>query len=147
MTHWAKEFFETYEKVPKFSFNFHAEISHDDFNLVQIMDDDLVEWLGKLEELNVFNTSIVIFMSDHGARFSKMRSTLQGKLEERLPFFSIMVPSWFEQRFPNAYAHLKINSQSRFMTPFDIHASLMSVLTHFNRGLDTEKQQKVHFHF
>jgi hypothetical protein len=143
MTDWAREFFETYERVPKYSFNFHAEVSHDDFNLVQIMDDDLVEWLDQLDQLNVFNSSLVIFMSDHGARFSSMRSTLQGKFEERLPFFSIMVPSWFAQRFPNAYHHLQTNAASRFMTPFDIYSTVMTVLTHFNRGQDTPKSLKV----
>lgn len=144
MMEWARELFETYERVPKYSFNFHAEISHDDFNLVQIMDDDLVAWLDQLDQLNVFNTSLVIFMSDHGARFSSIRSTLQGKFEERLPFFSIMVPSWFAARFPNAYHHLQTNAASRFMTPFDIYSTVMTVLTHFNRGQDTPKSTKVY---
>lgn len=80
MLNWTKEFFQTYNDVPKYSFNFYTEISHDDFNLVQIADEDIVDWFNSLDALNVFNNSIAILMSDHGARFSKMRATLQGKI-------------------------------------------------------------------
>lgn len=79
MLDWTREFFQTYKDVPKYSFNFYTEISHDDFNLVQIADQDIADFFSVLDENNVFNNTIAILMSDHGARFSTMRSTLQGK--------------------------------------------------------------------
>lgn len=139
MMNWTEEFFKTYHDVARYSFNFYTEISHDDFNLVQIADDDIVNWFTRLDRANVFNNSIAILMSDHGARFSSVRSTLQGKYEERLPFFSFILPKWFASRFPNAYAHLQENARSRLLTPFDIYSTVMTVLTHFNQGRDVEK--------
>lgn len=106
---------------------------------MQIADDDIVNWFGRLDQANVFNNSIAILMSDHGARFSSVRATLQGKYEERLPFFSFILPKWFAGRFPIAYQHLQENAQSRLLTPFDIYSTLMTVLTHFNLGKDTDR--------
>jgi len=139
MLDWTREFFKTYSDVPRYSFNFYTEISHDDFNLVQIADQDIVDFFSALDQSDVFNNTIGILMSDHGARFSTMRSTLQGKYEERLPFFSFILPKGFESRFPNAYHNLKENAQTRLLTPFDIYSTLMTVLTKFNKGKDTEK--------
>lgn len=139
MLDWTDEFFRTYHDVPKYSFNFYTEISHDDFNLVQIADDDIVNFFTLLDKENVFNNTIGILMSDHGARFSNMRATLQGKYEERLPFFAFILPKWFSARFPNAYKHLKENAKNRLLTPFDIYSTLMTILTHFNKGKDTDK--------
>jgi membrane-anchored protein YejM (alkaline phosphatase superfamily) len=78
MLNWTNEFYSTYKDVPKYTFNFYTEISHDDFNLVQIADDDIVNWFKILDKANVFNNTIGILMSDHGARFNAMRATLQG---------------------------------------------------------------------
>ena len=78
MMNWTSEFYSTYSDVPKYSFNFYTEISHDDFNLVQIADDDIANWFNQLDDANIFNNTIGILMSDHGARFNEMRSTLQG---------------------------------------------------------------------
>lgn len=165
MLNWTTEFFSTYKDVPKYSFNFYTEISHDDFNLVsiirleryfffqfikkiindlsvfkvQIADDDIVNWFNQLDKANTFDNTIAILMSDHGARFNEMRSTLQGKYEERLPFFSFILPKWFPDRFPNAYQHLKENAKTRLLTPFDIYSTLMTILTHFNKGKDVDK--------
>ncbi|VDO98919.1 unnamed protein product [Soboliphyme baturini] len=70
---------------------------------------------------------MLIFMSDHGHRFAELRATEQGKLEERLPFFSIYLPPWFGKRYPEAMRNLRLNAR-RLTTPFDIHETLTSVL-------------------
>ena len=40
-----------------------------------------------LKEGDYLRNILLILMSDHGARFSSLRSSLQGKQEERLPLF------------------------------------------------------------
>lgn len=60
-------------------------------------------------------------------RFSEVRSTLQGKQEERLPFFSFTFPESFKKRFPQEYKNFVQNSD-RLTTPFDIHATLKHIL-------------------
>ena len=63
----------------------------------------------------------------------------KGKYEERLPFFSFILPKWFADRFPNAFNHFKVNAKTRLLTPFDIYSTLMTILTHFNKGKDVDK--------
>lgn len=138
MMNYVSSLFDVYPKeVAKFAFGFSGELSHDDFNLVEAADQDLVDWLKGMKSKGHLDNTILVMMADHGHRFAKIRGTQQGKLEERLPFFSIVLPEWFEGRFPNAVANLKQNAENRLTTPFDIHATMATLLTHFNKGIDT----------
>lgn len=60
-------------------------------------------------------------------RFAEVRNTLQGKLEERLPFFSFIFPERFKQRHPQQYAKFRENI-GRLSTPFDVHQTLLDIL-------------------
>lgn len=64
--------------------------------------------------------------------FTEVRETPQGKYEERLPYFSIIVPKTFKAKFPKAWSNLQTNS-GRLTTPFDIHETISSLLN-FNGG-------------
>jgi len=60
-------------------------------------------------------------MSDHGSRLNKgIRSTKQGKLEDRLPMLYVAMPSWFKDEYPVAWANLNSNSE-RLVSAFDVH--------------------------
>ena len=65
-------------------------------------------------------------MSDHGPRFTSIRSTLQGKYEERLPYFGIRVPAWFKKKYPNKYENL-VNNSHKLTTPYDVHETLKDI--------------------
>ncbi|XP_072152981.1 uncharacterized protein [Bemisia tabaci] len=139
--------FQVYRDKPKFVFSFLGEISHDSYNLVQAIDDDFVDWLRWFEDGNYLNNTLLIVMSDHGPRFAETRNTQQGKLEERLPFFSFIFPPWFEKMYPEAIKNFRYNVHS-LTSPFDIHATLRDVL-HFsgdgpgnisNRGISLFKK-------
>merc|ERR1712080_69643 len=81
-----------------------------------------------MKKENLLDNTIFIFMADHGPRFSSaLRSTLQGKLEERMPMFSFLFPSWFAESYPEAYAAFQKN-KDRLVTPFDIYNTLMAIL-------------------
>jgi hypothetical protein len=60
-------------------------------------------------------------------RFASVRDTQQGKLEERMPFFSFTLPKWFDRKYPKMASNLN-NNINRLTTPFDIYSTLMSVL-------------------
>lgn len=62
------QFLESYPDAPKFAFAFHGELSHDDYNLIQAADDDLVDWLKWLKSSGILKNTIFILMSDHGHR-------------------------------------------------------------------------------
>ncbi|XP_049708022.2 uncharacterized protein LOC110373064 [Helicoverpa armigera] len=110
-----------------FGFIWEVTMSHDHLNYPMVMDDDYLDFFKKLKDTNYLDKTVLFLMSDHGIRWGSIRSTKQGRLEERLPFMFIMVPPSFREAFPKAYSNLKFNSR-RLTTPFDIHATLMDLV-------------------
>ncbi|KAI9580308.1 hypothetical protein GQX74_000301 [Glossina fuscipes] len=127
MMEYTKNFMVKYSDTPRFVFSFHGSLSHDSVNLIEAADDDIAAWLDKLKQKQLLENTILIFMSDHGNRFADVRNTVQGKQEERLPFFSFAFPDSFKKRFPREYANF-VNNSERLTTPFDIHATLTHIL-------------------
>ena len=125
---WLKDIFTTYPKQNKFIMSMLTELTHEDNNLAQTMDDDIKHTLQALNECGLLSNTLLILMADHGARYGGMRDTLQGKQEERRPFLGISLPNWVQQKYPNIVHHLKSNSK-RLTSPFDIHQTLMNILT------------------
>ena len=60
-------------------------------------------------------------------RFTKIRDSLQGKLEERLPFMSLLFPTSFKEKYPLQFAQLRANEE-RLTTPLDLHATLKDIV-------------------
>ncbi|GFT83877.1 uncharacterized protein NPIL_74251 [Nephila pilipes] len=127
MLDWLRQFYEVYSDVPKFAFGFHGELSHDDYNMVGYADSDLEKFLKGLHDDGILNNTLLIMLSDHGHRFSSIREMQQGKQEERLPFFAVVVPPWLEKVYPTHVKNLRIN-ENRLVTPFDIHSTLLTIL-------------------
>lgn len=113
---------------PQFVFSFHGELSHDSINLVGVADNDIKNWLQLLHSNGLLDYTILIIMSDHGNRFADVRKTLQGKQEERLPFFSYTFPKSFKEKYTNEYEQFKLNLD-KLTTPFDIHATFVDLLS------------------
>ncbi|XP_046142481.1 uncharacterized protein LOC114874273 [Osmia bicornis bicornis] len=127
MLNYIKEIFNVHKNQPKFMFGFHGELSHDSYNDIGVVDDDLHNWLKDLHEFGHLNNTVLILMSDHGHRFAEIRNTVQGKQEERLPFFSFVFPPWFKKVYPEAYANFLHNTHY-LTTPFDVHKTLETIL-------------------
>ncbi|XP_076435622.1 uncharacterized protein LOC143275425 [Babylonia areolata] len=137
---WFRDLFDMYRDVPKFFFGFHSEMSHDFNNKVQALDDDLVAFLKGLEEKGHLNSTLLILMADHGARYNYIRATAQGKLEERMPYFSFRFPPWFKKVHPEIVRNMEINS-NRLTTPFDIHETFLDLLNYTGTGMaDTRRR-------
>ncbi|CAK1549143.1 unnamed protein product [Leptosia nina] len=111
----------------KFCFTFMADISHDEFNMISTVDDDLVEFLRYIKQSKILENTLFILMGDHGPRFSPMRNTYQGKIEERMPFMSIALPEKLKRERPDAVWSLKSNSKV-LTTPFDIHTTVLDAM-------------------
>ncbi|KAF5298478.1 hypothetical protein FQR65_LT01257 [Abscondita terminalis] len=140
MLNHIKSFFNVYKAKPKFIFGFHGELSHDSYNLVGAADDDLLQFLKDINHDGVLEDTLLILMADHGPRFADVRNTIQGKLEERLPFFSFTFPKSFKIKYSNAYANF-LSNVNKLTTPFDIHATLMSIL-HLDSSDNVDLQQR-----
>ncbi len=52
-------------------------------------------------------------MGDHGHRFHKIRQTFVGKLEEKLPLFSMMIPRLLQKKNPFLKEILNQNINSK----------------------------------
>ncbi|XP_059157678.1 uncharacterized protein LOC131942032 [Physella acuta] len=134
---WLKYFrdiFVMYRNRRKFLFHFFAELSHNDNNKITKIDDDLKESVQFLHDNGYLDNTLFILMGDHGARYGKLRSTWQGKMEERLPYFSFLFPKWFEEKYPKAIQNLRTNTR-RLTTPFDIHETLKDFLRFDGTGV------------
>ncbi|PSN42046.1 hypothetical protein C0J52_22054 [Blattella germanica] len=101
--------------------------SHSDSALPATMDKRILEFFQKLERTGALNSTLVIFLSDHGIRWGDIRSTSVGWLEERLPFLYIWVPDWFKSKYPDMYKNMKTNT-NRLTSPFDVHVTLKDII-------------------
>lgn len=139
MFKWIEEFYSIYKNERKFSFLFHSEYTHGHSSQLQVADDDLLSFLKRLKTNNVLNNTVLILMSDHGARFQALRNTIQGKYEERMPYFSFSFPPWFGEKYPKYMKNFIINSQ-RLTSPFDIHETLRDIVKYKPKSTESNSR-------
>eukprot|EP00111_Clytia_hemisphaerica_P010755 TCONS_00031414-protein len=121
-----KQFDEMFRYYGRFAFALTAKFCHDDPNTLQLMDQqtlDLIKYYKKED-----NTIFILF-GDHGSRAGKLRETLQGKLEERIPFLAMVVPSWLKVKHPEIHSALRYNTRA-FTTYFDINAMFRHIVSY-----------------
>ncbi|XP_059157677.1 uncharacterized protein LOC131942031 [Physella acuta] len=129
-----RDIFLMYRNKRKFLLHFFSEFSHDNNNKMTEIDDELKDSIRILYDGGYLDNTLFILMGDHGARYGKLRSTWQGKMEERLPYFSFLFPKWFEEKYPKAIQNLRTNTH-RLTTPFDIHETLKDFLRFGGTGV------------
>ncbi|XP_037877728.2 uncharacterized protein LOC119631223 [Bombyx mori] len=115
------------KSVRLFGLFWEESISHDDLKLPHIMDEDYLNLMKKIEFIGSLRNTVIIFFSDHGKRWGKFVETKQGRLEERLPLLTIMLPETFKRRYTLAFKNLQQNSRG-LTTPFDFHETLLDLL-------------------
>lgn len=121
------QFWSSYSQNKKFFFAFFKQYTHDGYTAVSTLDSSLLNFFKKFNQEDNYKKTIIILMTDHGARFSLVRETAQGKLEERLPFMSFIFPKEFKSKYPQAINNLQKNI-FRLTTPFDIYSTLLSLI-------------------
>lgn len=121
-----KQFNEMFSGYGRFAFALTATFCHDDWNTLQNFDDQMVNLLQHYKHEG--NTIFVLF-GDHGSRAGALRETVQGKLEEQIPFLAITVPSWFKEKHPEFHKSMKRNTR-RLTTYYDVFAMFRHVLTY-----------------
>lgn len=124
-------YFSAYPDNLKFAFSFMSYITHARPNLLSFADNELLRVLRTFVEKKYHENTVIVIFGDHGSRNDEIRNTMQGKLEERLPWLSISVPAWLEEKYPDITSALEHN-QHVISSPFDLHATLHHLLTYPN---------------
>ena len=123
-------FFDAYPNTPKFGFHMNSDFCHhEDFNFISLVEDRLLDFLKHMKEKNYLNNTILIVFGDHGLRYGFVRSTVLGRMEERLPFLSMTFPPWFQTSYPELHKNLRKNVEV-LTTPFDVHATFRHLLSY-----------------
>lgn len=132
-------YFAAYPNTPKFAFAFMSYLTHAHPNHLSYADNDIARLLRTFVNRKYHDNTVIILFGDHGSRNDDVRNTMQGKLEERLPWLSISVPAWLEKKYPDITSALEHN-QHIISSPFDVHATLRHVLTYPEepRGVKTQ---------
>ena len=126
---YTMEFYEKYRGFPKFSISVIASVSHNSLNNMQLIDNDLYQFLISFETKGQRNNTLLIILGDHGPRISQFRASISGKLEESLPFASVLVPKWFPQKHKDLYEALTYNSDI-LTSHFDFYPTLKHTLSY-----------------
>ena len=121
--------------------------SHSSIHAPTWLDDINLRAIKQLAKQGSLNNSIFIMFSDHGIRYGPSRLNIGAAIEERLPFVVIVTPKWFRVKYPDLQHSLEENA-FHLTTPFDIHATLMDVISMAegdDRTLYTDRGQSL-FH-
>ena len=89
------DLYNMYGSKPKFSLMWNSELSHETVSMVRLIDDDFRSFLHKLKHRNLLDNTLLILLSDHGARFGEPRDSPQGGYEQLLPYLGLRFPAWF----------------------------------------------------
>ena len=140
---YIEQFWSSYPLNKKFFFAFFKQFTHDGYTAGSLLDSGLLNFFRNFHQINNGQPTIIVLMTDHGARFSLARQTPQGKLEERLPLMSWIFPQSFREKYPQAIENFQRNIP-RLTTPFDIHATLVSLLDmqKLNINLPSRRKQR-----
>ena len=125
---YLKSLFRAYPKTPKFGFTFLSSLCHHESIMpLGAAAKDFYAFLKWIRDSGYLNDTMLVVMGDHGARTGEFRSTIQGKLEERLPLLSITLPRRFRLKYPELVKNLELNTKV-ITSPLDLHATFMHVL-------------------
>lgn len=126
----------------------YCSLTHDLTYYLELIDDRLHAMLEDLLVKNALNNTVLILMGDHGQRIDHIQYSYRcclgicfqyfsGRIEERMPFFAIRMPSWFAKKYPEEYANLERNqfaftrcvvNRKKFHSNFDIHQFLADIV-------------------
>ena len=109
---YIEQFAKAYHKTGFFAFNFFAEYSHDvNRRILSKIDLEFYNFLKEFKtNTDLYGNTILVIFSDHGPRYSYLRKSVQGLLNERNAFFSIYFPTSFQEKYPTEFKNFKSNT-------------------------------------
>ncbi|XP_047527624.1 uncharacterized protein LOC125064562 [Vanessa atalanta] len=124
---YATAFSDTYKDDKFFGMFWFNSYSHNLENKPQLIDDGIINFFNNLNSSGVMNNTFILFLSDHGMRYGKMREQVESYYAERLPMLFMWVPEDFRKIHSQEYTNLEIN-QNRLITPYDLRLTLWDIM-------------------
>ena len=127
MIDYLKRFIHSYRGKRKFAMSWLNEIGHDYVSFLELGDEDTMQFFKWMQSEGHLNNTVLLFMSDHGARIEKIRNTPVGRIEDRMPFLGIVLPPHLKTKYPHIHRNMLVNTK-RLTVPYDVYAFLSDVL-------------------
>ncbi|KAL1484607.1 hypothetical protein MTO96_032511 [Rhipicephalus appendiculatus] len=113
--------------IPLFSYVWLSDVPHSNDHALLVLDDPVHDLLRHMQKRRAFRDTVLVMLSDHGARFGSNRATVIGRHEDKTPFAYLVLPRSFLRRHPGAAVNLEVN-QRRLVTAYDVHSTLVDLL-------------------
>ncbi|OWF39263.1 uncharacterized protein LOC110465241 [Mizuhopecten yessoensis] len=122
-----KQFVHAYKGKRKFAFTWLNELAHNYVNFLEYGDNDFMEFIKWMHVEGHLDKTVLLFFSDHGSRVDEIRNTYVGRIEDRMPFVSIVIPDVLKKKYPAIAENLRANEE-RLTTTFDTYEAIRDVL-------------------
>lgn len=109
-----------------FSLNFLTGFSHSRVNQVQVVDDALHDLLAEFHKSGALRSAVLLVFGDHGNRFDSWRSTVVGRVEERMPYLAVVLPPDLRDARPYLQEALQINRDT-LISWYDVYEMLTDI--------------------
>ncbi|KAE9547140.1 hypothetical protein FO519_009648 [Halicephalobus sp. NKZ332] len=121
---YLKDFIDKYPDKPKFSLTWMSYLAHDDTNALYHTDDYFYQFFKNYKEK--LSNSYLFIMGDHGNRFSNMRHTTVGEVEDNNPFLFFSLPQNIRED-GKMMTQVRKNSKE-LITHYDLYATLSDIV-------------------
>ncbi|KAI6171128.1 Protein of unknown function DUF229 domain containing protein [Aphelenchoides bicaudatus] len=118
------KFMDLYRGQPKFSLNWLTYLNHDEMDDTFHADPFFRDWFNRNQKK--FSNSFVFFMGDHGHNLDGILRSIIGKIENKNPFFSVILPEKLRSN-KNLREQLKRNAE-QLITHYDVYATFQEIL-------------------
>ena len=127
MMAYFQKLFNVYNGKCKFIMSWLNELTHDHLNFLELADSVLYDHFKWLKDHGKLERTVLILMSDHGSRVNEIRNTVIGRIEDRMPLFSVVLPKHIKDRYPHIHKTMLMNTK-RLTTNYDGFAFLRNIL-------------------
>ena len=143
MMEYFQKIFNVYNGKRKFIMSWLNELTHDHLNFLELADHVLYDHFKWLKDHGKLERTVLIFMSDHGLRVNEIRNTVIGRIEDRMPLFSVVLPKHIRDKYPHIHKTMTLNTK-RLTTNYDSHVFLTEILNqNFQKQLPFSDSDKL----